>query len=422
MAHPKSLPVLLCSMIALACGGTSPSQPEDSEPPPEGPEPVIAQIDGPTWVELPVDSSFPATYSAAQSTGPIVRYQWFVGGSSEPFAEGVTANRTFDTSGRFVTRLRVEGDEGQSDEANLQTFVWFDLTRGGPVPGFHSVHRGEKPSLVYMHPTKGDVQIALEASDEFWGGAVVGASWSPDFSRLVFSDYWDLWIVNRDGTGLRRLDLGGSESEPDWSPTGEWIAYHKAGQVPALLYLIRPGGTGQTLVGDWDVDWPSWDPSGTRIAAHSPWDGWFRISIFSDLWGAAQRERLHTEDQLEAAFGTTTYLDEGANGVAWSPGGEWIAYTAIVTTTGGGGELITEHKLVTARADGSGDIRILVTGDESSVLSHPTWSPDGETIYFNRLVASGFHIFSIPAAGGTATDLSAFTDADADDHSPFFAR
>ena len=74
----------------------------------------------------------------------------------------------------------------------------------------------------------------------------------------------DVYIVGRDGRGLRRVTRRGGYA-PVWSPDGQWIAFIRAGD----LYVVRATGQGlQRLVNaptrdplDWrggfvtSVDW-----------------------------------------------------------------------------------------------------------------------------------------------------------------------
>jgi len=87
-----------------------------------------------------------------------------------------------------------------------------------------------------------------------------------------------LWIVNRDGSGLRRLTINGGN--PAWSPSGDEIAFVdgsvsiinlKTGRIRSL-----PGLQGYSPKEgeDWHnvssyIDAPSWSPNGKAIAARA---------------------------------------------------------------------------------------------------------------------------------------------------------
>jgi len=72
---------------------------------------------------------------------------------------------------------------------------------------------------------------------------------SQDGQKIVFSqrfsgEHPQIWIVNRDGSGLKRLTSHGGEM-PSISPDGQWIVYTHTGDTDGSLWLIRPDGTGQ---------------------------------------------------------------------------------------------------------------------------------------------------------------------------------
>jgi len=55
------------------------------------------------------------------------------------------------------------------------------------------------------------------------------ARWSPDGRRVAYTAGGQLWFVNADGTGRKRLTtLNGGASGPVWAPTGDQIAFVSA--------------------------------------------------------------------------------------------------------------------------------------------------------------------------------------------------
>ncbi|MEK6408414.1 MAG: HEAT repeat domain-containing protein [Acidobacteriota bacterium] len=116
---------------------------------------------------------------------------------------------------------------------------------------------------------------------------------SPSSERLVFvgefADTWsfvdpalegmprtrtDLWLINRDGTGLRRLTTDGMSSDPAWSPSGNEIAFADEGSIKIMN--LRTGAV-RGLRGlrghrghahDYtEYSGPEWSPNGKAILA-----------------------------------------------------------------------------------------------------------------------------------------------------------
>ena len=111
---------------------------------------------------------------------------------------------------------------------------------------------------------------------------------SPDGKRIAFTsdvaetDNFDVYVINRDGTGLRRLTTEpGIDAEPDWSPAGHTIAFNSDRDGDAELYLMRPdgGGVAQVTRNEEVQDiHPDWSPDGRRFAFTSDASG------NNDIW------------------------------------------------------------------------------------------------------------------------------------------
>ncbi|MBT2387678.1 PD40 domain-containing protein [Streptomyces sp. ISL-11] len=104
-------------------------------------------------------------------------------------------------------------------------------------------------------------------------------NWSPKGGRLVFqrrahdSDDWALYVMNADGTGLRRLtDVPGEHTDPSWSPDGRSVVFSSTAgglDVPQIFVIPADGGGRPVRVtrstGGYDGA-PSWSPDGRWIA------------------------------------------------------------------------------------------------------------------------------------------------------------
>jgi TolB protein len=109
----------------------------------------------------------------------------------------------------------------------------------------------------------------LHSVDDAW------PSWAPDGRRLVFARETPsdsaIYIVNVDGTGLRRLthDTQALDTQPAWSPDGKEIVYESdIFMLPGQIFVMHADGTHRRQLTDPTVgasSRPSWSSDGKRI-------------------------------------------------------------------------------------------------------------------------------------------------------------
>lgn len=101
---------------------------------------------------------------------------------------------------------------------------------------------------------------------------IPGFDVSPDGRRLVyytFAPQEDLFVIQTDGTGLRRLTNDEYRDRgPRWSPDGTRIAFYSNHNDKYEIWTIHADGgqlEQQTLIPDWPVYNPIWSPRGRLL-------------------------------------------------------------------------------------------------------------------------------------------------------------
>jgi Tol biopolymer transport system component len=101
-----------------------------------------------------------------------------------------------------------------------------------------------------------------------WGG-YGGPSWSPDGKRLLFARGFDVYVVDADGSDVRRLAHGFPLAyyEPAWSPNGGRIVFRSE---PGLFVMRADGKRIKRITqGQSELEpdtGPAWSPGGRWIA------------------------------------------------------------------------------------------------------------------------------------------------------------
>jgi TolB protein len=142
------------------------------------------------------------------------------------------------------------------------TSVWSPDARS---IAYASYRRG-LPSIVISHLYEGTLQELTKNS-----GNNFLPSWSPDGTRLAFMSTMDgsgnneLYVINRDGTNLRRLtNHPAAEGSPTWSPSGTQIAFTSDRSGSPQIYIMSADGLGQPrrmTIGEGYADRPTWSPA-----------------------------------------------------------------------------------------------------------------------------------------------------------------
>ncbi|MGL4209508.1 MAG: hypothetical protein ACRCTY_09000, partial [Candidatus Adiutrix sp.] len=125
------------------------------------------------------------------------------------------------------------------------------------------------------------------------GGINVSPTFSPDGSQMAYASNRggssQIYVTSANGTGGpgRPLTMSGKNTDPAWSPTGEYIVFVSR---ETDICIIRPDGTGlrQLTLGQGTNMRPSFSPDGRMIVFASTRGGKSQLYVMSTLGDSQQ--------------------------------------------------------------------------------------------------------------------------------------
>jgi dipeptidyl aminopeptidase/acylaminoacyl peptidase/CubicO group peptidase (beta-lactamase class C family) len=212
--------------------------------------------------------------------------------------------------------------------------------------------------------TEGDLDVTRRITiDDLYDLAVPEQpAMSPDGERIVYTlrttdregdrDVRALWLVPTLDGEPRRLTRGTNDRSPAWSPDGTRIAFLRADDGPAQVWLLPiDGGEAEQLTSvPLGAGRPVWSPDGSSLAFSAPFlpgsDGesssdaskrFARMPAVSDRLGhkadgtgllGAMRQHVHVVEIETGDVRRVTHGDWHAGEPSWSPDGGRIAFSA----------------------------------------------------------------------------------------------
>ena len=249
---------------------------------------------------------------------------------------------------------------------------------------------------------------------------------------LAYTGSQHLYVVHPDGSGLRQLTSGPqNDGSAFWSHDGTKIYFTRDTGAPPYQYVMNADGSGlEGLPSFPPGEGDDWSPDAGQKALPAylptPQDSLDQDQLDLYVMNADSTDLRRIVD-LRAAWNCTQFHDcPDVASVAWSPTGEWIAYSTYMTGRGcaayaslgivspdgtqqrtlipdaASAAAWSPDGRLLAYSDGDkscvphpydlaviglneGNPRSLVDGDASSTINFdPAWTPDGSHIVFSR--------------------------------------
>jgi Tol biopolymer transport system component len=193
----------------------------------------------------------------------------------------------------------------------------------------------------------------------------------------------DIVSVDPQGGDRTRVTQG---QEPAVSPNGRVIAFIRRGDI----YICNKIGGDLLQLTDTPVveRTPSWSPYGNQLVFATDRRNGVGGDIVSIRGDGSDRERLTVSENVDFS-------------PSYSPSGSKIVFVRAFHHP-------AVRQIIKMDADGSNRVQLTSSNFVSS--EHPTWSPDGNRIAFERFVEGSLSLYSIEPDGSDELQLTSGED------------
>ena len=210
---------------------------------------------------------------------------------------------------------------------------------------------------------------------------------SPDGQHIAFasdrSGAWDLYLLNLlTGATTQITEDKEFDGHPAWSPDGAWLLYEHYADSDQEIYIQPIDGSVDPVrisAGNGADYAPAWRPNAQQIA------------FVSDRGGAAQIWLVDLEAEGDARFQQLVDIARIQNSPAWSPDGDWLAWSQL------------EDGTWTIYAQNFNDSNS--TPRRIGLGEDPHWSFSGSTILAELHGANETYLTAYTLSGGMALAL-----------------
>jgi eukaryotic-like serine/threonine-protein kinase len=219
-------------------------------------------------------------------------------------------------------------------------------------------------------------------------------AFSPDGRKIALTEWragtaGDIWVVDSDGKNPSQLTTDPAiDSNPDWFPDGNRIAFLSNRSGHLALWSTTPAGGRDTLLLDLPqgVDYARLSPDAKQLAFNSKNGGPINTWVVP-LEGGQPRQ--------------LTFDKEMAGFPSWSPDSQWLA---VEVKRG-------EDTQVAVMLSGGG-APVLLTSEHGDSWPH-SWSPDGDKIVFAGRRGSVWNIYWVSRSTRQQKQLTNYTKINA---------